>query len=325
VVRNALARLTPALELTRVTVAFAAIGNTWFVILWTNASEREFMPSPAADLPLGAQLFAGAVVALGLYAFGAALNDVIDRRRDRSLHPERPLPAGRLSVEAAIAITIASMLAAIAASTVFGLGGVRLATLVGVAILIHNGAMRFVPTLGAVSLGLIYAAHMLVPNIGLRFVWPVWLVMTFALGVAACSHAVSGRSPRVSRRSAVAAGLAWLAWSGALVWVGARRTEALWPDWTPWTTAIGPACAVAAFGILALLNVRSQGRGPRTSDRLTRLGAAWLVVINTAWLLCDGQYVASLLLGGFALLALGAVTVLREIYAAVERPLAYRR
>jgi hypothetical protein len=324
-VRAALARLTPALELTRVTIAFAAIGNTWFVILWTNASDREAMPGPARDLALSLQLLAGGVVALGLYAFGAALNDVIDRRRDRSLHPERPLPAGRLSIEAAIAITISSLLAAIAAASVFGLGGVRLATLVGVAILIFNGAARFVPSLGAVALGLIYAAHMLVPNVNLRFIWPVLLVMTFALVVATMAHVVSKRRPTLSTRSLIAAALAWGVWAAALLYVGHRRTGAIWPEWTPWTAVIGPACAIAAYAVLAWFTIRSQAPPLRAADRMTRLGAAWLVVINTAWLLSFGQFVASVILGGFALLALAAVTGLREIYTAIERPLAYRR
>ena len=47
-------------------------------------------------------LVGGAVNALGLFGCATALNDVLDYRRDRALHPERPIPSGLLTMDAAV-------------------------------------------------------------------------------------------------------------------------------------------------------------------------------------------------------------------------------
>ncbi len=47
--RTWIARIIPALRLARVSVAFAAVANVWFVILWTRASSHE--PGTAALKP----------------------------------------------------------------------------------------------------------------------------------------------------------------------------------------------------------------------------------------------------------------------------------
>lgn len=55
-------------------------------------------------LPLGSpcpplRLAGLAFVSSSIYMGGMVLNDLVDLRRDRSLHPERPLPSGRLRPE----------------------------------------------------------------------------------------------------------------------------------------------------------------------------------------------------------------------------------
>ena len=45
------------------------------------------------------------------------------------------------------------------------------------AIFIFNAAWRFIPAFGLVALGLIHAGYMLVPNVELKFLWPVWLAI----------------------------------------------------------------------------------------------------------------------------------------------------
>ncbi len=54
-------------------------------------------------------------------------------------------------------------------------------------------------------LGLIYAGHMVVPNLHIAFVWPVWLVMTHSLVVGGLTHVIARKVPAVSRRAAFAA------------------------------------------------------------------------------------------------------------------------
>ena len=101
---------------------------------------------------------------------------------------------------------------------------------------------------GSVVLGLLYAGHMLVPNVGLRFLWPVWLVMTHALIVAAVTHTLARKVPALSVRATVLAALGWLIWSGLILGVCWARSapdaggvRALWPTWVSPLAAVGPA------------------------------------------------------------------------------------
>ncbi|MBI3856353.1 MAG: UbiA family prenyltransferase [Planctomycetes bacterium] len=59
-----------------------------------------------------------AIASGGLYAFGMALNDIADRKRDQEVAPNRVLPSGRLSLRAAL-IASFGVLAASAAALYF--------------------------------------------------------------------------------------------------------------------------------------------------------------------------------------------------------------
>jgi 4-hydroxybenzoate polyprenyltransferase len=106
--------MAPVFHLTRVTTAFAIVANTWFVILWSRA-ERAF-ESPSGRLataPLWILLAAGAAIALGLFTFGTSLNDILDLKRDRTLRPDRPLAAGQVPIDLALALVIGTIVTAI--------------------------------------------------------------------------------------------------------------------------------------------------------------------------------------------------------------------
>src|SRR5258705_285877 len=91
-VKRLLLRIITAIQLTRLTMAFGAVSDVWFVILLTRArSEYNYLEAHSMNLP-GA-LLAGATVAIGLFAYGASLNDVLDVRHDSAFSPERPIPA----------------------------------------------------------------------------------------------------------------------------------------------------------------------------------------------------------------------------------------
>src|ERR1043165_6148480 len=68
--RRFLTRIAPALHLTRVTMAFSVIANTWFVILWTRANDQEGWHSELNERPLWLLLGASAMVGVGRFAFG---------------------------------------------------------------------------------------------------------------------------------------------------------------------------------------------------------------------------------------------------------------
>jgi hypothetical protein len=324
-----LRRLSPALHLTRVTTAFAGIANIWFVVLWTRAASPEFEPATheLRSRPLWVLLVGGAIVALGLFSYGMAMNDVLDLRRDRALRPDRPIPAGRMPLEAAVAVVIGSLLAAVLGSTVFGIASVVLTLVVAMAVLLFNATARFIPALGLVTLGLIYAGHMFIPNIHLRFTWPVWLVMTHALALGAVTHVVAGKTPPVSMRALVAAVAGWAFWSAALLALAARHDPGSqpWPAWVHQSVALWPALLAVVFILFVARRLQQFGVGARAAEKIGRYGSLWIALYGCSWLVGHGAWPQAWVL--IALTAAGflGMTVLRELYAFIEQPLTFRR
>ncbi len=115
-----LVKIVSAIQLTRLTMAFGAVADVWFIILLTRASVA-YKDVPVHDMNLAQALAAGAVVAVGLFAYGASLNDVLDVRHDTAFSPQRPIPAGRIKLGQAVVVTIGALIVAV-------LGGAALGT-----------------------------------------------------------------------------------------------------------------------------------------------------------------------------------------------------
>ena len=333
-VRQAIVQLIGILRLARVSAAFGAVANAWFVILWSRSVEIERAPAPITDNPEWLLLAAGAVVAVGLYAFAAALNDLLDRTRDRALRRDRPLQLGQASAETAALAIGATALLAVLASTVFGTHAVVLTTLVALAVLAFNALGRHVPAIGMLLLSLIYATHMLIPNFGLRFLWPVWLVMTHAIAVAGVSHAVGRKRPVLSRRAVLFAVIGWVCASYFLLTAGHRRSvgppgeatdPSFWPTWIDPVSAIAPAVLTVLYAVVAFRRVAATGPGRRSADKVTRYGALWLSLYACAWLYAAGAIREAFIMTGLAAAGMITMVVLRETYALIEHPAGYRR
>lgn len=320
---RSLARLAPALRLTRVTTAFGAVANVWFIILWTRATPEEAVRSALTTGSVWADLVGGFLIATGLYGFAAAGNDVLDVRRDRALRPDRPIASGALSAEAAVAITTCSLVAAGIGATMLGLWSVRLLLVVALAILFYNFAGRHFPSVRVVLLGLIYAMHMFIPNPQLAFVWPVWIGMTHALAVSAITHSLAGGRPALTRRSIAAATTGWIFWSGALLALGVWRTGQWWPDWAAPISAILIAVLAVLFGSL-VYRIARRGGGRQAADRVMRFGAFWLALYGGAWLLGQGQTREGVAITLVAVVGFAGAVALHELAARLDRPLDYR-
>lgn len=325
--RRMLQRIAPVLHLTRVTTAFAVVANTWFIVLWCRAAAPEESVTPELEQrPLWMLLLGGAFLALGLFAFGTTLNDILDLRRDRTFRPDRPLPAGRISLEAAIALVVCTMIASVLGATIFGQEAVLLTLLLLAAIMAYNAAAKFIPAIGLVLLGLIYAGHMAAPNLHIRFVWPVWMAMTHSLAVAAVTYWMAGKVPKISRRAAFAAVAGWVFWSSVMFYFQWRRADGLlWPSWVPKTAAIWPLALALLFVIVAWGKVRRYGRGPRSAEKVARYGSLWLALYACAWLVGAGHRGPAMVLLGLTAAGFLGMTVLREVYGLVEQPMGYRR
>ncbi len=323
--RLLLRKLLPFLHLTRITTAFAAVANVWFVVLWTTAAGPQFEPGTQqlSELDPALLLVASAAAAVGLFLYGMALNDVLDVQYDRTFAPSRPLPSGELRMVWAVSLVIVALMVAMIGAMLLGREAFFLCLITAGAILFYNAAGKFVPAVGVVSLGLIYAAHMLIPNYHLRFVWPVWTVMTHSLAVGAWTYTLADKRPLMSRRGTFAMILGWAVWSGVLFYAAHRR-GALWPDWVnPWSP-VGPLVLAVIFVWYAARKIRTSPSRQRAAEKLVRYGALWLALYDTAWLLGQGYWRPALLLASVGLAGFLGMTVVREVLSLVERPLEYR-
>ena len=320
--RRFLIRLMTAIQLTRLTVAFGAVSDIWFVILLTQADDDYANWIEVYDMPLGAALLAGAVVAVGLFAYGAALNDVLDVRHDAAFSPDRPIPAGRIKLGQAIVVTIGSLIVAVLGGAGMGTWAVCITLLTAAGLLFYNATGKYIPPVGIITIGLIHAAHMFIPNHQLSFTLPVWLVMTHSMAIAGAVHVFEDKRPRLTRRAIVSAVLGWAFWSAVILGAGAMSPDGVWPDGSsPWG-AVYPALAGGAFIVVAILKARRVS-GPAAAEKLKRYGAMWQSLYGAAWLLALGLNVQALWIGLFAVFGFAAMTVIKELTGLTGRPISF--
>ncbi|MHC4427894.1 MAG: UbiA family prenyltransferase [Planctomycetota bacterium] len=319
--RSFAVKLASGLRLTRLTMAFGAVSDVWFVTLLTRADER-YSGLEVAQMPLGAALVVGAVVALGLFAYGAALNDVLDVRHDAAFSPDRPIPAGRIKLGQAVVVTVGALIIAVLAGAILGMLALVVTLMVAAGILFYNAAGRFVPSVGSITIGLVHAAHMLIPNARLTFTLPVWLVMTHAMAIATAVHMFEDKRPRLATKGIVAIAIGWLFWSLLIVGSGWVR-HGLWPDNVPWWALAWPALAVAGFIVVARWKTTAVA-APIAAEKLRRYGAMWQALYGAAWLAALGLNKPAACLGLFAVGGFVSMTVIKELMGLTGRPAVYR-
>lgn len=323
--QRVLERIAPVLRLTRVSSAFAVVANAWFVVLWVRGMPGEPAHATLAARPLWLLLLASGLNAVALFGFGACQNDILDRRRDRWLRPDRPLARGAVSEQAAVASATGTLLVSFIGAALLDNTAVMLNAILAGAILVFNGAAKFVPAFGFVALGCIFGAHMFVPEERLAFVAPVWVVLTQTTAVAALSHVWSRKPPRASARAVLACVIGWVLLSAGLAWLGWSRGGTLWPAGVQaWTPGVLAAVAVVMAGLVAR-RAMTLGIGPRMAEKLPRYSALWMPLYGVVWLLGAGLRTEAIIVGVVALAGYLSMSVLREAYSLIEHPLGYRR
>ncbi len=315
-------KLITAIRLTRLTMAFGAVSDVWFVILLTRQMAGQYPDVEVAQMPLSLSLLAGLVVAAGLFAYGASLNDVLDVRHDSAFSPDRPIPAGRIKVGQAIVVTVGALIVTAVAAAALGRLALWLALFVAAGILFYNAAGKFIPAVGVVTIGLIHAAHMLIPNALLGFTLPVWLVMTHAMAIATAVHLLEDKRPRVSRRGVAAIVVGWLFWSVVIIGLGVMRDE-IWPADIPVLSAMWPTAAVTGFVLVSIWK-GSSGPGSAGAEKLKRYGAMWQALYGASWMMALGLATQAAWLAALALLGFAGMTVIKEITGLSGRPIVYR-
>lgn len=325
--RRLLLRVLTAIQLTRLSLAFGAVSDLWFMVLLSRAlaARGDDSTAPVVTLPLVVALTSGAVVALGLFAFGASLNDLLDARHDTAFSPDRPIPAGRIRASQAVVVTVGALLAALLAALAFGDGGLLLAALAAAGILFFNAVGKHIPAVGLITIGLIHAATMAVPDIRIAFTLPIWLVVTHAVAVATGVYILEGKRPTLSRRSMVAVAVGYLFWSTIILGTGIARSglDDLWPRGAAIAGLFWPLLAVASFVVVA--RRKAEGVSPRVAaEKLRRYGAMWHCLYGAAWLLAMNLHEQATWMGLLALVGFAGMTVIKEVNGLTGRPVGFR-
>lgn len=319
------ARMLTALQLTRVTLVFGAIGDLWFTILYTRSDDRYNYLPVFEEISLPVALLAGAFVSTGLFAFAASLNDLLDLRHDSAFSPERPLPAGRIRTSHVAVIAFGSLLVAMAAAIPFGTQGLLLAVLTAAGILFYNAAGKHVPGVGLLLAGLIHAAAMMIANVELAFTFPVWLVFTHTVVIATMVYRLEAKRPVLSNRSLLILLLGWVAWSAIILGLGASGggDAGFLPATFGPQTLLLPLLAVIGFAILVWRKTRhSQPAG--AAEKLKRYGSMWQSIYAAAWLAGVGLWSEAMGMAVFAIAGLAVMTILKEVNGLGSSPVGYR-
>ncbi|NUN47252.1 MAG: UbiA family prenyltransferase [Candidatus Brocadiae bacterium] len=90
-----------------------------------------------------------------LYSGGMALNDVCDAKRDRTLHPERPIPSGAIPVTAAFSIAAVLLAAGILLATRFGPRAAAAAVQIAIFIVAYDAFGKTSRVAGPLCMGLL--------------------------------------------------------------------------------------------------------------------------------------------------------------------------
>jgi 4-hydroxybenzoate polyprenyltransferase len=327
-VKQTFIRIVSAAQLTRLTIAFGAISDIWFVVLLTRAESGAAAgamlgtgePGLSTGMTLGMMLLAGAIVAMGLSAYGASLNDVLDARHDTVFSPDRPIPAGRIKIGQAVVVAVGALLLAILAASMFGYEALRITLVTATAILFYNAAGKYIPAIGIPVLGMIHAAHMFIPNHALSFTLPVWLVFTHTLAIGAAVHVLEGKRPRLTKRSASAIGLSWLFWSTIIIGLGIMREGGF-----RLAPLGGMAPILAIVGFLCIVRWKTTNvPSVVAAEKLKRYGAMWQSLYGAAWLIAIGHVREAIWLSAFAVAGFLAMTLIKELTGLQSRPVSYR-
>src|SRR5258706_7845871 len=109
--------LLPPLKSPRMPLFFTAISNSLCTLLL--ATRRQVGEGSVLEALHWDRVILVALISIGLYGYGMALNDIIDRRRDRQLAAHRPLPSGRIALATAHVICAALFLMALVAGFIY--------------------------------------------------------------------------------------------------------------------------------------------------------------------------------------------------------------
>jgi 4-hydroxybenzoate polyprenyltransferase len=295
-------RLLSVLQLTRMALVFTAIADgQCALLLWADwhagviGARYDQVLSPS-------RMLAVAVISVGLYGFGMSLNDIIDRRRDRQIASDRPLPSGRIGLIGAHVVCALLGLAALLAGAYLArrassggtLSFVLLVWTMGL-ISFYDFAGKYLVAPGLLTLGLIRFFHATIAAPQLPLLWHPLLLLNHVAILSTVAYAWEQKRPQLTRIHwwAVLGGLALVdATCVGLVWWRrhARRGYDFLGALDIESGLLIPAIAAAVFVMLAVGIRRRVGKsnGAAVDSRdagrqLMLAGLLWLIVYDAAF------------------------------------------
>ena len=317
-------RLLGTAQLTRLAMAFGAIGDVWFTVLFTRASGG-YSYLKVSDMSLTVALAVAALVTMCLFTFGASLNDLLDVRHDREFAPEKPLPAGYVAPSTVGIVIAVTLITALLGALVFGTGSLTLTLIVAAAILFYNVVGKFVPALGVITVGVITALHMLIPNYEMTFTLPIWLTMTHSIVITLTIYMLVRKRPYLSRRSYIVIAAGYVAWSAIILVAGWHQgpEPGWWPKDASSLGVIWPLLAI--LGFILTIRIKTRKADNRSAaEKLARYGAMWQSLYAGSWLLAVGMYKGAILLFALALVGFGLMTAMKEFGGLITTPPRYQ-
>jgi len=319
-----LVHFVSTVQLTRLANAFAGVANLWFVVLWCRShQDREHMAEAIVDMPLTILLGLTTVIGIGLSTYAGSLNDLFDLRKDQALAPDRPLASGRISPQVAAAIGFSSLILSIVCALVLGPIPSLICLTSAALILVYNVVARHIPGLGFVTIAAIYGIHMLTVNFGLRFIWPVYLIMVHSTIVHATVYHLEKKRPRITVMTIIGT-IVGLAALGIAMEAQAGSEGVSWGRVYRWYGLSWPLAAAVVFTVTAVNKVRFSSSGAYAAEKLQRYGSLWMGIFGLSWLLGAGLYYESMFLGVLVLVGVFWMALIRDLGAWIEQPIGYR-
>src|SRR3989440_5054273 len=197
-------RLLTFLQFTRMALVFTAISNSLCTLLLATRGQVGPEGSVLEALHWDRVILV-ALISIGLYGYGMALNDIIDRRRDRQLAAHRPLPSGRIALATAHVICAALFLVALVVGFIYArktgaTGWMSLVLLLWTVFLIafYDFAGKYLVAVGLLTLGLIRFFHAIIPAPELPLLWHPLLLFTHVSILSAVAYWWEEKRPELT-------------------------------------------------------------------------------------------------------------------------------
>ena len=300
-------RLLALLQLTRAALAFTAVADAWTVLLLRRPAEGgDSMAYTIFKMVLIA------IISLGLYGFGMALNDLLDARRDRVFAPRRPIPSGRIAARSAVQITLLLLVLSLITALVLSILQIHdalakphrvefvelvpwpfiFAVITVGLIVLYDGTTKYLGGIGILTLGVIRAVHCLIPDPRVPLLYLSMFLLCHVFFVSLVAYRLENKRPRLGRLD-VRIGVVSVFLLCALA-LGYTWKNGVFPGNTH-RMLFGPAGAAIVFVVWAWLLGKNQKLSQRQKgERLMLMGLFWLFVYDASMLFSNGQILAGI-------------------------------